>query len=297
VAERFIDAHDQTGSFDTGRSSNTNSSNSNRPPPPPPPARDSDPYDTDDPDGLPLKKSASSLVDIATPSQFAPIVLFGRAGQNFVVDAPFGEGRTIYVSDPYLVSNGGIGLADNAQLAINILAAGDGVVAFDEYHQGYGTNSNRFLQFFAGTPVVAIFLQALLLTGLVFFSQSRRFARPVPEPEPDRLSKLEYVAAMAELQERSRAYDLAIENIYTDFRRRAARLLGVESLTVKPNELGALIAGRTALDAADVSKTLFDCEEIIRGEPTNRKETVELASKIRMYESKLGLSRANRSMT
>jgi hypothetical protein len=59
-----------------------------------------------------------------------------------------------------------------------------------------------------------------LLIGLIFFSQSRRFARPLPPDEPNRLSKLEYVAAMAQLQQTTKGYDLAIENIYTDFRRR-----------------------------------------------------------------------------
>jgi len=232
---------------------------------------------------------------VASPSQIAPLALIGTSARNLVVEAPFGEGTILYVGDPYIVSNGGISLADNAQLAINLLAAGDGIIAFDEFHQGYGADSNKFLQFFEGTPVVAIFLQSVLLLGLVFFSQSRRFARPVPEPEPDRLSKLEYVSAMAELQERTRAYDLAIENLYTDFRRRAARLLGVDNYTVSYNELARLIGERTGLEPRDVSSTLFKCEEIIRGEHTNRSETVDLSAKLRGIEQKLGMTRAKRA--
>ncbi|MEQ1922515.1 MAG: hypothetical protein ABL952_08400, partial [Pyrinomonadaceae bacterium] len=151
---------------------------------------------------------------------------------------------------------------------------------------------NRFLQFFAGTPVVAIFLQAVVLIGLVFFSQSRRFARAVPEPEPDRLSKLEYVAAMAELQQRTRAFDLAIENIYTDFRRRVSRLLGLDNLTVKAHELSVAIADRSGLDRQRTEDILFKCEEIIRGEPTNKREVVELTTALREIEAKLGIRRA-----
>ena len=119
---------------------------------------------------------------------------------------------------------------DNAQLAINVVASREGIIAFDEYHQGYGADSNRFFRFFAGTPVIPVFIQLALLVGLIFFSQSRRFARAVPAPEPSRLSKLEYVSAMAELQQRTKGYDLAIENIYTDFRRRVSRLVGVDAL-------------------------------------------------------------------
>ena len=195
--------------------------------------------------------------DIAGPSQIAPLVHFAVADKNLVVDAPFGNGRIVILTDPFIVSNGGIALVDNAQLGINMVAAGDGIIAFDEYHQGYGSDNNRFLQFFEGTPVIAIFLQAAVLVGLVFFSQSRRFARPVPEPEPDRLSKLEYVAAMAEIQNRTKAYDLAIENIYNEFRRRITRYLGLDNFKTNSNEIARLIAERNGLDEQNIDLTLF----------------------------------------
>lgn len=232
---------------------------------------------------------------VESPSQLAPVVHFANGEKNLVVDMPFGEGRIVLVSDPYIVSNSGISLVDNAQLAINIVAAGDSVIALDEYHQGFGNDSNRFLQFFAGTPVVAIFFQMVLLIGLVFVSRSRRFARPVPEPEPDRLSKLEYVAAMAELQQRTKAFDLAIENIYNEFRRRVTRLLGLDNFKIKSNEIGKAIAERTGVDASATAATLHECEEIIRGGPTNKRQVVRLAAELRMIEQKLGLVRIGRA--
>lgn len=232
-----------------------------------------------------------------SPTVTGPIVHFGNKSKNYVVGLPFGSGSIVLVSDPYLVSNAGIAIADNAQLGINLATAGSaGLIAFDEYHQGYGNDSNRFLQFFAGTPVVAIFLQAVILVGLVFLSQSRRFARPVPEPEPDRLSKLEYVSAMSELQRRAKAYDLAIENIYTEFRRRAARLLGIDVHAATSRELATRISDRTGLDRAQLEACFFKCEEIIRGERTNRREVVKLAEELRGFEQKLGLSRSARAI-
>ncbi len=244
----------------------------------------------EDPDGL----STGSLDSVLTPSQIAPFVHFASSGKNFLVEAPYGEGRIVILADPYIVANGGIALADNAILAINLVAADGQIVAFDEYHQGYGTDNNRFLQFFAGTPVVAVFFQAMLLIGLVFFSQSRRFARPVPEPEPDRLSKLEYVAAMAELQRRTRAYDLAIENIYSDFRRRVSKSLGRDNMTVTVAELAVEMSERTGIDRYEIEETLFKCEEIIRGDITNRTEAVRLAARLREWELKMGLTRERR---
>jgi hypothetical protein len=95
----------------------------------------------------------------ASPALSGPVVHFATGDQNLVVEVPYGSGRIVYVTDPYIVANGGINLVDNAQLGVNLVATPDGIVAFDEYHQGYGEDNNRFLQFFAGTPVVAIFLQ------------------------------------------------------------------------------------------------------------------------------------------
>ncbi len=220
----------------------------------------------------------------------APVVHFPLGDAGLVTEAPFGNGHIVFVADPYLVSNGGIALADNAQMAVNIVSMKDATIAFDEYHHGYGADNNRFLQFFAGTPMVAIFLQGVLLAGLVLYSRSRRFARPVPEPEPDRLSKLEYVSAMAELQRRTRAYDLAMENIYLPARVRICRVLGLDPLNASPGEIARLAAERDG-NSSSIETMLFKCEEIIRGEPTSQRESTHLVAELRDLEQKLGTSR------
>ncbi len=224
----------------------------------------------------------------------APIVHIGESGQNLLVEAPFSEGRVIILSDPFIVSNNGINLVDNAQLAINLVTARSGLIAFDEYHHGYGANNNRFFQYFEGTPVIAIFLQFGLVVALIFFSQSRRFARPIPESEPNRLSKLEYVSAMAELQQRTRAYDLAVENIYTDFRRRVSALVGLDNTTATRKEIAGRIAERIRGDARELEELMYKCEDVIHGEPIGKKETVSLVERLREVEDKLGLKRVAR---
>jgi hypothetical protein len=245
--------------------------------------------------GPPEKYTVQAPGTGSTPNLAGPVVSLAGGNKAYLVNIPYGAGEIVYLSDPYIVSNTGINLVDNSQLAINILGSPKGVIAFDEYHQGFGTNNNRLLQYFAGTPVIAIFVQLAILAGFVFYSQSRRFGRPVPEPEPDRLSKLEYVSAMAELQERTRAFDLAIENIYTDFRRRTARLLGVDNYTTPRRDMARLIAERTKLDPNDVEDVMFLCEDIMHGEPTNKKEVVVLMGRLRGIEDKLGLKRTGRS--
>jgi hypothetical protein len=222
----------------------------------------------------------------------APVVHMVGNHRNVLVDIPYGAGEIVFLSDPYVVSNAGVGLVDNAQLAINVVTAGGGLIVFDEYHQGYGANQNRFLSYFSGTPVMAIFGQIALIAFLVSLSRSRRFARPVPEVEPDRRTKLEYVGAMAELQQRTRAYDLAMENIYGDFRRRVSSLFGVDMSLTSRRQLARLIADRIKGDAVEIESVMQKCQDIIHGEATSKKETIALAARLRKIESDLGMVRA-----
>jgi hypothetical protein len=226
--------------------------------------------------------------------QHAPVSHLANDKKTLLVDFPFGNGQIVFLSDPYIVSNGGISLVDNAQLATNIVASQGGLIAFDEFHQGYGAGESRLLGYFAGTPLVAISLQFAVLIGFVLFTKSRRFARPLPERELNRLSKLEYVSAMAELQQRTRAFDLAIENIYTDFRRRVCKLVGADNFTVSRKDLAQMIAERAKMNHIAVEDLLFKCEDIIHGEPTNKRETLHLTTRLREIEEKLGLQRRKR---
>lgn len=251
------------------------------PPPPPPPA----------PAGSPSYTTAAQY-DLAAN---APIVFFEGPKGKMLVEVPYGAGKIAILSDPFIVSNLGLKSADNAILGINLVGGYEGKVAFDEYHQGFGTGQNMVFQYFQGTPVVAIFLQCCLLLLILFLSQSKRFARALPEYEPDRLSKLEYVSAMAELQHRAKADDLALENIFDDFRRRSARSFGLGTDARYRKELITKLAERSGKDVREVEDLFFTIEEIIRGEPTNNKEMVSLVARLRDLESRSGLKRSSDS--
>ncbi len=247
---------------------------------------------TPKPTALPTIETPKEITESETA--IAPYIHLGDDKKNILADFNYGAGKIIYLSDPYLVSNAGINLVDNAQLAINIVASRDGVIAFDEYHQGYGANQNQLWSYFSGTPVVPIFGQMLLLIGVILFSQSRRFARFLPADEPNRLSKLEYVSAMAELQQRTKAFDLAVENIYSAFRRSVTRFFGVDNYTISRKELAKLIAERLNLNELETYNLMRKCEEIIQGEKTNKREVLELSSKLREIEDKLGIKRTRK---
>ena len=252
-------------------------------PPPPPPAPAPSPVQD---------KIDYSRQPLSSP---APVAHFeGRRGA-LLIDYPHGAGRIVLLSDPYMVANGGIELADNLQLALNAVASAGGIVAFDEYHQGHGVTGNPVVAYFAGTPVLWMVAQLALVVLALIWTGGRRFARPLPVPAVDRRSSLEFVASMAELQERARAYDLAIENIYTRLRRVLVRQAGLSHNSPRA-EIAARAAARSSgkLDAVALEQLMRECEEAINNGEVNSRKSLELVTRLRKVERVLGLRMRSR---
>jgi hypothetical protein len=95
---------------------------------------------------------------------------------------------------------------------------------------------------------------------------------------------------MADLQRSTRAYDLAIENVYTQTKREMIRLVGADN-TIQRKQLAQAIAERAGLDAKSLYQLMAKCEDIIHGEPTSARETMNLITELRVLEEKLGLHR------
>ena len=235
-----------------------------------------------------VQDSEPDTAEAELPQSPAPVVHLASADNNILLDYPHGLGRIVVLSDPFIVANGGISLNDNLQLAINLLAPADGMVAFDEFHQGRGIARNAFASYFAGTPILAIGGQIVLLILLVLWTRGRRFGRPLPLPKVDRRSSLEFVASMAELQQRARAFDLAIENIYSRTRRVLARYAGMDYNSPR-SQIAARVAARSSLDARQVETVMRHAEEAINGGPISERQSIQLIRRLREIESSLGI--------
>jgi hypothetical protein len=222
----------------------------------------------------------------------------GRPGYgSMLVDYAYGGGRVIVMSDPYVVSNAGISRADNLFLAVNLVTGGraGARVLFDESHQGYGGGRNETLAYFRGTPVVWLFAQFALVALALVWTRGRRFARALPAPHVDRRSKLEFVASMAELQQRARAYDLALENVYARTRRALARYGGLPP-TAPPERIAERVAARSGGDKGALEALLRECEDACAGAPLTARRALELARRLRALERDLGLLMRSREI-
>jgi hypothetical protein len=257
-----------------------------------PPAEQSLPDDEefeDEPSSIPETVGPPAAAgDQSTPLSPAPVVHLADSRGALLLDYPLGNGRIVVLSDPYILSNNGISLNDNLQLGVNLLTTTEGLIAFDEYHHGKGTTQNALVGYFSGTPILPILGQLLALVLVVLWTSSRRFARPLPLKQIDRRSSLEFVASMAELQQRARAFDLAIENVYLRTRRVLARYAGMEYNSPRA-EIAERVAARSSLEAKPLEVLMRQCEETINGAPVTERQSIELVKRLRDVERALGL--------
>ena len=207
-----------------------------------------------------------------------------------VADAQVGKGRVVLLTDPYLVANNGISQADNVVLALNLVAGRPaGTITFDEYHHGYGasTTGQGLMSYFRGTPVPWMMAQLGLIAVLVVYSRGRRFGRPLPLKRERRTTNLEFVSSMANITRLAQATDLAMENIYAEFRKRLCRFGGVPA-KVENEKLAAAVARRSKFDERELATLLARCEEVSRGEHVSESELLKLVARIREIETRLG---------
>ena len=203
-----------------------------------------------------------------------------------------GKGAMIAVSDPDLVSNVGIGKADNAVFFVNLVASrarkGD-LVVFDEYHQGYG--SDRTLARIIGKCGRAAVIQLLLVLLIGLYSYGRRFGEVRPAERPVRRVGFEYVEAMARFYQRAAARTAALETLCGALRRDMAAALGLPDET----RLDVIIRAASnawAIDQNALTDLLLRCDRVIHSvSGMSDGELIRLAAEIQKFRKEAGIDR------
>lgn len=226
--------------------------------------------------------------DDSLASLDAPVIHLGDKDGAALADFRYGEGRVIFLSDPFVVANNGIARGGNLTLALNILrsmGASERRILFDEFHHGYQDEGNPLINYFRGTPMPWLLLQGICLSLLIIYTYGRRFARPLPLPQIDRHSPLEFVGSMANLQQAARARELALENIYPRFKGRLCRRLGLSSRASMDEIIASARRRRFPISEIELRQTLSDAEMTLAGEPIDDARLLTLVSRMRRISS------------
>ncbi|MCI0388745.1 MAG: DUF4350 domain-containing protein [Acidobacteria bacterium] len=245
-----------------------------------------DPDATKDPAQPSVDPGATSdkVEEYSTTTLYAPVIHLGDKDGAALADFTYGEGRVIFLSDPFVVANNGIARGANLTLTLNVLrsmGAPNRKIFFDEFHHGYHSESNLLVNYLRGTPAPWLLLQGLGLSLLILYTYGRRFARPMPLPQIDRHSPLEFVGSMANLQQTAQARELALENIYPRFKVKLCRRLGLSSRAPKDQIIVSARRRRLPISEIELRQTLSDAELTLAGEQIDDARLVNLVSRMR----------------
>jgi hypothetical protein len=130
--------------------------------------------------------------------------------------------------------------------------------------------------------------QGALIAALLVYSYGRKFARPVPLKRERRTTNLEFVSSMANITRLARASGLAMESIYSEFRKRLCRFTN-QPATADSARLAAAVARRADVSEQELLDLLRRCEEAARGKTLSDAEMLRLVTRVREIESRLGI--------
>ncbi len=193
----------------------------------------------------------------AAPYRVPPgaIGCFPVAGGSFLVARAEGAGIVVALGGAGPFVNRQLDEADNAVLAVSLLAAGDepGVVTFVEPSIA-GTGA-RELSDLVSRRIKDGLWQLLVAFGLFALWRARRLGQPVLEPQPVQIAGSELVVAVGNLLQQGRRRDSAAAMLQLSLRRTLSERLGV-AVDAPPASFAAAAAARAGVDPTLVEAAL-----------------------------------------
>ncbi len=182
---------------------------------------------------------------------------YGDGDTAFLVAMTYAAGEVVAVGGAAFVTNDKLDEADNAVLALALLAPGPGTrVRFVEPPLPAGGGDKTLGDLVPGGVRRAL-VQLAVAFVLYALWRAIRLGRPVPESQPVQIAGSELVAATGRLLARTRDPQAAADALREDRRRRLRTRLGVAP-TADLDTLVAVTAARTGLPAEAVAAAVDD---------------------------------------
>jgi hypothetical protein len=188
-------------------------------------------------------------------------------GDVVALTTAIGSGKLIASSDPLVLTNSYLKLADNGRFAADLIAMAPngGPVLFDEFHHGQVSAAAPPAVAWVATPWGA----ALALTVIVLFAglamRGRAFGPLIPLRARADRSSAEYAAAVGSLLHRTGARRVTLETLLSATRRSVAERVGLGSDTPSGQLLEA-IAQRSPVAAVELSRAQAELPAAVTSE-------------------------------
>ncbi len=213
--------------------------------------------------------SGASQAPSFTPSASQVPLFRNQKADVLAVRSTVGAGQLIVLSDPLVLCNSYLKLADNGRFAADLIAMAPngGPVLFDEFHHGQTAGAAPPETAWIATPWGA----ALVLTVVILFvglaMRGRAFGPPIALRQRADRSTAEYAAAVGSLLHRTGARRVTLDTLLAATRRAVAERVGLGGGT-PGGQLLETIAQRSPADAAELSRAEAGLPAAVTSETT-----------------------------
>jgi hypothetical protein len=173
---------------------------------------------------------------------------------SFVVARDTGDGVVVSLGGGGGLVNSNLDRADNAGLAVALMAPEPGAVVHVLRPSAPGSGQRSLVDLVSRRVKDGLW-QLLLAFGLFAMWRARRLGRPLEEPQPVEIAGSELVVAVGNLLHQGRRRDAAASMIRSSLRRTLVDRLGLPADT-PPEALAQVAAARTGVEASDVVAAL-----------------------------------------
>jgi hypothetical protein len=220
----------------------------------------------------PIFGGVSTLSGASSAQAFKPVasqapLLRNVHGDVLAVRSAVGSGQLIAMTDPLVLCNGYLRLADNGRFAADLIALtpNGGRVLFDEFHHGQIAGNAPTATAWVLTPWGAALALAVLIIVAGLALRGRAFGPLIPLRQAADRSSAEYAAAVGSLLHRAGARRVTLETLLSATRRTVAERVGLGSGTPSGQVLET-IAQRSPAAAAELSRAEAELPSAVTSE-------------------------------
>jgi hypothetical protein len=202
-----------------------------------------------------------------------------------------GRGRVLLLADPSVLTNRGLGRADNEVFLYRVAQhdARDGKVYFDEYYHGLRSGGNvwGYLAYYRAHWVLA---PLLLVAGAAAWSLAVRLGPAAPVPEGAHADAVDYASAVARIYQRAGAHRLPARALVSGFLAALTRRLHLRRNALPAEILRAWQEQHSAESARRLQDLLRGLTALRRGD-VNDQQLLEWSQAFDKFQAEMTRAR------
>ncbi|MEO1147427.1 MAG: DUF4350 domain-containing protein [Cyanobacteria bacterium J06638_22] len=194
--------------------------------------------------------------------QAAEDVLLSDEAGSVAWEQTIGNGKVIYVGPPFLAANGYLSEPGNIPFLANLVMEPQLPIYIDEYLHGYRDRETEaeetqdtLLSYLSRTPVLLVFVQALVLVLLLVWGD-RRLGPPEKVVPPKQNSSEAYIQALGSVLHKAESSEFVVETVGKAERERIQRSLGLGAVPVDAETLLTTWKNQTGKPTTDLKAVL-----------------------------------------